>query len=75
MSKREAAQYGCDNETTRGMTASVGDKRECLCRFVVDIVDALVVAVFGLCENLTLIVSLDSCTPIGVLNKFSLDLT
>ena len=38
-----------------------------LCRpFVVDIVDALVVAVFDLCENLTLIVLLDSCSPTGV---------
>ena len=32
----------------------------------VDIVDAFVVAVFGLCENHTLIVSLDSCNPAGV---------
>ena len=35
-----------------------------LCRsFVVDIVNILVVAVFGLDGNLSLIVSLDSCTP------------
>ena len=34
--------------------------------FVVDIVDALVVAVFGLCENHTLIVLLKSCTPTRV---------
>ena len=38
-----------------------------LCRpFVVDIVDALVMAVFGLSENHTLIVLLDSCTTTGV---------
>ena len=37
--------------------------------FVVDIVDALVVAMFGLCENHTLIVSIDSCTPLGFLKK------
>ena len=38
-----------------------------LCRpFVVDIVDALVVAVFGLCESHTLIVLVDSCTPTRV---------
>ena len=38
-----------------------------LCRpFVVDFVDALVVAVFGLCVNYILIVLLDSCTPTGV---------
>ena len=37
----------------------------CLCQsFVVDVV--LAVAVFGLCENLLLIVSFDSCTTTGV---------
>ena len=38
----------------------------CLCRsFIVDMVDVLLVAVISLCENLTLIVLLDSCTPCG----------
>ena len=37
-----------------------------LCRqLVVGFVDALVVAVFGLCVNYILILLLDSCTPTG----------
>ena len=49
-----------------------------LCRpFVVDFVDALVVAVFGLCVNYILIVLLDSRTATGLKTKqkSSLDLT
>ena len=42
--------------------------------FVVDIVDALVVAMFGQCENHTLIVLLDSYTATGVFEQI-LDLT
>ena len=45
-----------------------------LCRpFVVDFVDASVVAVFGLCVNYILIELLDSRTPTGFLNKILLN--
>ena len=46
-----------------------------MCRsFVADIVDffVFVVAVFGLCENFTMIVSLVSCIPTGVFEQIPL---
>ena len=45
----------------------------CLCvLFAVDIVDVLVVTMCRLCEDVIMIVSLDSCTSTVILNKFSI---
>ena len=43
--------------------------------FVVDVVETVVLAMFGLCENDTLIRSLDSCTPHWGFGINSLDLS